>query len=170
MGVVTEDETILKNCKDYFDKLWLSDSKNLERKQLDDWYKQITEHNKFFKETDNKDINLGDFGAVILDDGNQAFVKFLGTTNNRKPVSYPIRKQLIQSGSHKWLTYPSSRRPKNVKDGDIMFIGRFTDERDIRIYGRAIGKAHIPGQDKATKEEIDKRKWLEKWGNYRAPL
>ena len=164
LGIVTEEEEAIKNCLDYFDYLWRIDGIDLKREQLDDWYHQVKEHKKLVGPTNQTD--LGDFGARVLDEGKQAFVKFLGSSDNRHPVSYPILDQLIESGCHKVLAYPKKKKPSSVKDNDTMFISRLTDEKDIRIYGRAIGKAHDPDRDVATKEDIDTRDWMEKWPNF----
>ena len=45
-------------------------------------------------------------------------------------------------------------------------MGRFTDEPDIRIFGRAVGMKHHPGRDDASAEAIKRREWREKYSNY----
>jgi len=44
-------------------------------------------------------------------------------------------------------------------DGDLVFLGRITNERDIRIFGRAIGLQHRDDNDNATATEITDRPW-----------
>ena len=47
-----------------------------------------------------------------------------------------------------------------------MFIARLTDERDIRIFGRAIGMKYHPDRDDASAEDIELRSWREKYSRY----
>lgn len=51
-------------------------------------------------------------------------------------------------------------------NGAVMFIGRLTDEKDIRIFGRAIGMAYERGRDDATPEDIARRLWKKDWPRY----
>ncbi len=44
-------------------------------------------------------------------------------------------------------------------NGAVMFFGRLTDEKDIRIFIRAICLAHRPESDDATLEDIARRPW-----------
>jgi hypothetical protein len=84
-----------------------------------------------------------------------AFVKFLGDASDRLLRTYPIIDEVRDSGSHWALTYPKRRdggRPRAVADGDTMFIARLTHSpNDIRIFGRAIARAHVDDRDTATR-------------------
>ena len=42
-----------------------------------------------------------------------------------------------------------------MKDGAVIFLGRLTrDPNDIRVFGRAIAIAYLPGRDDATQADI----------------
>ena len=87
----------------------------------------------------------------------QAFVKFMGTVGYRVPTSTRVLKEIERSGCHREACYPSMRRPRSVRDGATIFMGRLTDEPDIRVFGRATAKAHHPEKDNATEADIERR-------------
>ena len=63
--------------------------------------------------------------------------------------------------------YPTSKRPRNVKDNAVIFMGRLTrDPNDIRVFGWAIGMQHKRGRDDATLADIELRPWKEQWSRY----
>jgi hypothetical protein len=75
--------------------------------------------------------------------------------------------EVTNSGCHWACTYPYGKRPRQVRDGAVMFMGRLVkDPDDILIYGRAIGVPHEPGRDDATAEDIRLRDWKEKYPHY----
>ncbi len=68
------------------------------------------------------------------------------------------------SGSHRICTYPRGRRPRAVRDGDVMFMGHLVKgPNEIVVYGRAVARAYVEGRDDAGPEEIASRPWLERW-------
>lgn len=99
-------------------------------------------------------------------DAERGFVKFLGRSDNRSPLSQSILDQLKDGGCHWALTYPAGKRPRQVKDGDVMFIALLTNEPDIRVFGRAVASKHEPGRDDATHKEIQQRPWKDRWPHY----
>ena len=121
---------------------------------------------------------LGDFGAdaglespppvlpVVVADADQAFVKFLGNSDERVPVSLATIEVIKHEGCHRVLAYPATKRPRSVEDGAVMFIARLTDERDIRIFGRAVGMKYHPGRDDASAEDIELRSWRKEYPRY----
>jgi hypothetical protein len=61
------------------------------------------------------------------------FVKFFGQGNNRSPRDRTVRDAVASSGSHRICTYPRGRRPRSVRDGDVMFMGHLVSgPNDIR--------------------------------------
>lgn len=176
-GVVAEDEAVIADCQSYFDGLWRH-GKDLSRELLDSWAATVTQHRAAVGRP-NRAKGLGDFGAKVrlaapqsvplpatVADGDQAFIKFLGNSHERIPVSCPIIKVIEHEGCHEVLAYPKTKRPKSVEDGAIMFMARFTEKRDIRIFGRAIGMKHDLDRDNASPEDIDLRWWREKYSRY----
>jgi hypothetical protein len=67
-------------------------------------------------------------------------VKFFGRGDNRADRSMQILEEVRRSGSHWACTYPKGKRPRMVRDGATMFMGRLVkDPNDILIFGRARG-------------------------------
>ena len=91
----------------------------------------------------------------------------LGTSDNREPPSFDTLAEIKRAGCHWALAYPAAQRPRAVNDGDVMFIARLTrDPNDMRIFGRAIGMAHVPGRDDATQPDQQLRPWKAQWSRY----
>ncbi|HEV2857691.1 MAG TPA: hypothetical protein VGW80_04735 [Solirubrobacterales bacterium] len=96
-----------------------------------------------------------------------AFVKFFGQSSNRSPRDRPVFDAVRTSGSHRICTYPRGRRPRAVRDGDVMFMGHLVSgPNDIRVYGRALASGYEEGRDDASAEEITLRPWLERWPHF----
>ena len=176
-GLVAEDATVIATCRAYFDNLWQRGGSDLTPDQTDQWEETISRHRAAGGRR-SRAIGLGDFGAdagvagsapvpvpTAVADADQAFVKFLGRSDNRVPITFPTIDEIDSAGCHWALCYPN-RRPRKVRDGAVMFIGRLTDEPDIRVFGRAVGMKHEPGRDDATAEEIEHRPWKEQWPAY----
>ena len=178
-GLVTDDALIMATCRDYFDDLWQRGTGNLSRDQLLAWEETVTRHRASGARRGSLE-DLGDFGAdagvvgpppvrmpTIVGDARQAFIKFMGRSNDRVPLSKDTIEEIKGSGCHWALSYPASKRPSSVQDDAIMFIAGLTrDPNDMRIYGRAVGMKHQPGRDDATIEDIALRPWKEKWSKY----
>lgn len=96
-----------------------------------------------------------------------AFVKFFGQATNRSPRDRLILDAVETSGSHRICTYPRGRRPRAVRDGDVMFMGHLVSgPNDIVVYGRGIGRAHEEERDDASPEEVVLRPWLARWSHF----
>src|SRR3954451_20715875 len=95
------------------------------------------------------------------------FVKFFGQASSRSPRDRPVFDAVGRSGSHRICTYPRGRRPRAVRDGDLMFMGHLVSgPNDIKVYGRAVSMAYEEGRDDASGEEIARRPWLERWPHF----
>jgi hypothetical protein len=95
------------------------------------------------------------------------FVKFFGQGSNRSPRDRAVVDAVATSGSHRICTYPRGRRPRAVRDGDVMFMGHLVSgPNDIRVYGRAVARAYEEGRDDAGAEDIARRPWLERWPHF----
>ena len=100
-------------------------------------------------------------------DAPQAFVKFLGAAGNRVDPASSTLAEVKRAGCHWAACYPANRRPRRVKDGAVIYFGRLVrDPKDIRVFGRAIGMAHVPGRDDATEADIARRSWKERYRRY----
>ena len=178
-GLVTDDAEIIETCRAYFEDLWQRGGSDLKRDQVDAWDKAVTRHRALGGRT-NKPTGLGDFGVdagivdtppvalpLVVADARQAFVKFLGESDNRVSLSFSTIEEIERAGCHWAVAYPASKRPSGVEDDAVVFIARLTqDPNDILVFGRAIGMKHEPGRDDATPEDIALRPWKETWPRY----
>ncbi|HEV2728146.1 MAG TPA: hypothetical protein VGV34_07615 [Solirubrobacterales bacterium] len=95
------------------------------------------------------------------------FVKFFGQATNRSPRDRPVLDAAATSGSHRICTYPAGRRPRAVRDGDLMFMGHLVaGPNDIAVYGRGIARAYEEGRDDASPEDVARRPWLARWPHF----
>jgi hypothetical protein len=178
-GIVSQESTSIATCRAYFDNLWKRGRTDLSLGQLDDWDETVTRSRASAKPV-SRGVALGDFGAdagittsspivlpVNVADARQAFVKFLGESDNRVSSACETIEEIDRAGCHWAVAYPASKRPSGVQDDAVIFIGRLTkDPNDIRVFGRAIGIKHKPGRDDATADDIARRPWKAKWPRY----
>ncbi len=178
-GMVAEDGKVIAACQAYFDDLWRRGGSDLSRDQIDAWEETVTRYRASGGRS-NRGTGLGDFGVnagivdtppaslpLVVADARQAFVKFLGESGNRVPLSFSAIKEIEQAGCHWAVAYPASKRPSGVKDDAVIFIARLTqDPNDILVFGRAIGMKHFPGRDDATPGDILLRPWKATWPRY----
>ena len=179
LGMIIEDEAAIAQCLDYFDSLWHLADSDLLLDRVDAWDSTITSHwlrGGRQNETSDLhdlgvDIGLGGVPSaqvpIVVTDASQAFVKILGMGNNRVPLSTCTIEEVRRGGSHWAACYPANRRPRGVKDGAVIFMGRLTnDPNDIRVFGRAIGIAYREGRDDASQADIELLPWKERWSRY----
>ncbi len=97
----------------------------------------------------------------------QSFVKFFGQAADRSPRDRPVLDTVANSGSHRICTYPRGRRPRAVREGDVMFVGHLVSgPNDIVVYGRGIARAYEEGRDDASAEDVARRPWLARWSHF----
>jgi hypothetical protein len=176
-GFYAQDDTIVANCHDYFEKLWKKAGPDLTLEKLDKWDRKVVAAWASGAGT-KKTASLGDEGtdvgfssepvnvpkpAAIAEQG---FVKFFGEGINREVPSLPVLEEVKSSGSHWACTYPTTKRPRQVRDGAIMFMARLVKPEDILIFGRGIGLQYKEGRDDASAADIKRRDWKAKWSRY----
>ncbi|WP_165322323.1 phospholipase D family protein [Rhizorhabdus phycosphaerae] len=175
-GFIADDATIVDECRSYFDRLWKQAGRNLTAARLKDWDTLLAAARK--KSGGNQRPNLPDHGAklpatspfalasVAKSYDNAAFLKFFGQGTNRSPRTARIADLVADSGCNWACTYPTARRPRQIQDGDILYMARIAAPDDLLIFGSAIGWRHRDDEDVASVAEIEARPWKEKWANY----
>ena len=179
LGMVCDDALIVQRCLSYFDDLWARAGVDLRSDQVEAWDEIVAE---YLMRGGGPSVcsDLLDHGAdagIIpayppnspgyFADPPQALVKFAGRSNDRSSLSTRTIEEIEGTGSHWAVCYPTTRRPRNVENGAVVFVGRFTrDPDDIVIYGRAIAMKHVPIRDEATPKDIERRRWKQDWSNY----
>lgn len=186
-GFVTGEPSIIERCHAYFQSLWQLAGSMVLPVQLTAWEREL--ESAYLKgSVPASPPNLGDAGTDIgscesnpiliappaspsspssAEPGTSAFVKFFGESSNRVEPRRQVLEELRSSGSHWACPYPRGKRPRNVRDGDVMFLARMTkNPDDYMIYGRAIAMEHRPGRDDATEADIALRDWKQTWPHY----
>ena len=176
-GMVADDAQVIKGCRDYFNDLWKKAGQDLSSSQVNDWEATVSDHH-WSGSCLGKADHLEDFGTDVgivdpppalqqtsLSDKPRAFVKLLGKSDNRMSLDTATIKELELGGCHWAVAY--KKRPRRVKDGDVIFMGRLTkNPNDVRVFGRAIAKEHKPGEDEASCAEIEQMEWKKEWPLY----
>jgi hypothetical protein len=182
-GFVSSKPDIIDRCHEYFGSLWKRAGADLNAARLTDWEERIEGvrvrgtpparvANLPDEGTNAGALSWGDTSGEILtpspNESPQSFVKFFGEA---KPESRANRNKLVlhevrETGCHWACAYPRDRRPRQVCDGALIFMGRLVQNKDILIFGRAVGMAHVEGRDEATAAEIKRRPWKKVWPNY----
>lgn len=177
-GFVSDEAGVVGPCGEYFEALWQKAGEDLTIARLEAWDKKVKDYLARTGGAD-KSPGLGDEGVDAglqpepaqlpagISEIEQAFVKFFGRGDFRAERSMPVMDEVVRSGCHWACTYPKTKRPRNVRDGAVMFMGRMVKEpADILIFGRAIGLKHVEGRDDASPKEIKDRPFKEKWSRY----
>ena len=177
-GFVSDDPAIIADCQKYFDDLWERSGADLTVEQVDAWDDQVTRYLASGAPL-SQPSGLGDHGTdagimpapptlpPFLADAPQAFVKFLGESHHREPLTLPTISEIDRAGCHWAVAYPPKKRPRRVVDGAVIFIARLMrDPNDIRIFGRAVGMKHVESRDDATPDDIRLRPWKAQWPCY----
>ena len=97
----------------------------------------------------------------------QSFVKFFGSRDDIAPRFRTTLSAVQRAGNHAVCAYPIGKRPRQVQDGAIMFMGRLIEDPvDVMIYGRAIAKRYEEGLDDAVEDDFLIREWRKKCPHY----
>jgi hypothetical protein len=184
-GCVSAEPGFIGSCATYVDQLWEVAGPDLTNDQLEDWDKRVALA-RFAGATATAVDALPDLGTVVPGahpDGpltgaevdavapidwpkeGQAFVKFFGEGDALAAPSTPVYDKVVESRSYIWCTYPPSKRPRQPRDGDTMFLGRLTTD-GLRIFGRVLVMEHDELRDVATAQDIALRPWLERFPLY----
>jgi hypothetical protein len=177
-GCISEDAAFVRACSDYFVALWELGAVDVATTQLDEWDLEVRAFLLAGGHASDA-VRLPDHGAVSdltvpvppaegwVAESTQAFIKFFGEGHNRLPWRADVLDEVRRSGCHWAATYPAGRRPRQVADGDTIYLGRLVEApNDTVIFGRAVGLRYVPGRDDAIQPEIAERPWRARWPHY----
>lgn len=177
-GFLSNGSDVVDACEQYFQDLWRKAGPNLKQSDLKKWSSILKKHRKSKGEASTAS-KLPDYGKAVsqkspfshggysLSPWNNAFIKFMGSAADRADRDLRIDELVAESGASWACTYPKSKPPRQVEDGDIIYMARLVQNPDdIIIFGKAIGRKHRDDEDTATKAEIKKRKWKKDWPCY----
>lgn len=171
-GIDSTDQSVIVACRSYFDGLWERTRTPLTFEMLEEWEKDVAQHRPKQPGKGDRD-RLLDYGDDLglpqtdfdsrsnaFEEAPQYFCKLQGMSSDRWMLGQRVIDEIKDTGCHWALAYPTTRRPRSVMDGAVMFISRFTKEPpDIRVFGRAYAFKHERGRDEATDEDIADIPW-----------
>ena len=185
-GLLVNDKKIVSECIRHFNDLWEKAGDSVDEKMIIKWQKKIDEAIKHKKKIKNP-FGLGDEGNDCFDENEvnnelksirkktgikrvkrqqnlakRYFIKYIGATNGRKPLTHSIKKEIQESECDKKVYY--SYHPHQISDGDVIYFGRMTENpADYAIIGKGIGIKHIRSRDIVSASEKRVKKWW--WKN-----
>lgn len=176
-GFQSDEPTIVARCHEYFTRIWSEAGDNLTIARVDEWERRIFAEQRAGGRPSQR-RGLPDEGTSTISRLKMvppaagavhptvpAHLKFFGRANGRVPLSTDMLENVKDCGSHWAATYPF--RPRNVADGDVMFIGRLTSgPDDVMIHGRALALAHRETVDDASSEDLLLRPWKRDFPHY----
>jgi hypothetical protein len=164
-GLYTTDSIVISGLHSYFDKLLSMCESPLSLVQCEEWAHRIASI-----EVPNTPIpTLPDFGATLdnIPKDIRYFVKFLGTSGNRVPLTFTVREELYEGECHYACGFAENKKPRQVNTGDIIFMARQTHSpNNYAIFGKAEAIRFVEGRDRATENEQIRLPWKKKWPNY----
>ncbi|MFP5239270.1 MAG: phospholipase D family protein, partial [Acidobacteriota bacterium] len=178
VGVLTGDMHHIKLCTDYFNSIWNRTSDNLTIDRINIWEETLNKARNKGTFSTNK-LGLNDEGEEIeisntsisensiVQDSQQAFIKFFGQSSDRKERATSILDEIASSYSHSICAYPQNKRPRQVKDGDTMYIATLVkDNNDILIIGKATAIKYEQGRDDAAEGDTEMPIWIKYWPHF----
>jgi hypothetical protein len=174
-GFVSDDPGVVGSCRDYFDGLWSRAGDDLRPDRLDAWDAELAVARR--DGGGGRRPRLRDYGVEagaatpfaqgsVAPPAGNAFLKFFGRGGDRTPRDVRVAELVADSGCNWACTYPTSVRPRQVADGDTIYMARIAAPDDLLIFGTAIGWRHRDGEDVASAVEIAARPWKVNWANY----
>jgi hypothetical protein len=172
-GIAIDNSKMVGSCSEYFEDIWLRAKSDLTFELLGlceaeisnaDAARQSSQNSKRLRDFGN-DIGLPIEEAAFKPKTFDAYVKFFATGSRRRDPFTSIIDEVKRSGSHWAGTYPRNKRPRQVKDGSVMFMACIVPN-DILIYGRAIAISYKDGRDDASPADISLRNWKKDWPHY----
>jgi hypothetical protein len=179
-GFVSDEAEVVGASNRYFDELWAISGRNLRAGRIAEWRDTIRKARARHGGGGGRP-RLKDHGASGGEDpggGNpldgrsgapasgQAYLKFFGRGVDRTPRTERIADIVAESGCNWAATFPTGRRPRQIEDGDTIYMARIAQPDDLLIFGRATGYRHRDDEDVASAAEIAERGWKADWANY----
>jgi hypothetical protein len=101
------------------------------------------------------------------DTDKQHFVKFIGKSTTRVPLSTATRDIIDNSLCHYACGFSQNKAPRRFNDGDVVYFARMVrDPANYAIFGRAVVIKYDRQRDRASQAEIQERGWKEEYPLY----
>jgi len=164
-GLLLTNKALIQELHNYFDQLKGIAHEKLAIEDCENWEKKLAN----ISVSKGKISTLPDLGAssINFDKNRTYYIKFLGGTNNRVELDFPTTEEVREALCHYACCFPLKKAPRQVNDGDVIFIARMTENpSDFAIFGRAVALKHTKGRDTASMQEINERPWKKDWPIY----
>lgn len=170
-GVSITEKPLISSLSQYFDRLRSYSNGPLAEETCQDWMRQIPNLDNLNPPT----VDLPDFGGTqqYYDATKSYYIKFFGSANRRKPFEYSVRSEIERGLSHYACGFPENKKPRQVEEGDIIYLARMTEPADFAIFGKAEAIKYVEWRDRFSKAEIAARDWKKDWPvclRYRNPV
>lgn len=165
-GIFHTNPKVIEKLQNYFNDLKnIAKNNILSIENCNDWEVRLQGVNKPSSEV----TSLPDFGASapLIDKKRNYYVKFMGNADNRVDLNFSVKTEIEGALCHYACCFPINKKPRQVKDEDIIFMARLTkNPNDYAIFGRAIALKFVDGRDETTENEKNERPWKNRWPNY----
>ena len=164
-GIFLTEKILIQNLHKYFDELKKIASNKLTVHHCTIWEKILA----LVEISMGNASTLPDFGAAAtsFDKKRNYYIKFFGNADNRVGLDFLVTEEIDRALCHYACGFPLNKKPQQVKEGDIVFMARMTENPyDYAIFGKAIAHKYTEGRDKASKQEIAQRPWKKNWPIY----
>lgn len=163
-GFLIEDKSFLSQLQNQIEEFKLIGQELNGISTIDEWQNELNS----VVHINVQKTALPDYGGsnIEFDPTRNYYVKFFGTSNERKDFDFVIREEVDRGLSHYATCFSQNKRPRRFRDGDILFYGRLTTPNDYAIFGKAEAIAFNDSRDWATDGEITERPWKEDWPVY----
>lgn len=164
-GIYTDDKRVINQLHSYFDELKALSPNRLTGEMCDAWETLISD----LEIVNIPAPSLPDFGAsqIQSDETKRYYVKFLGTSKTRHPLTVRTTDVIRSSLCHYAVGFSPTKKPRRINDDDVIYIARMTQSpNDFAIFGRGTAIKFNEARDVATEEEIKQRVWKKDWPYY----
>jgi HKD family nuclease len=183
-GLITSSVETVKAIEDEFARIWDKAGPSLTRDQIDKWTKEVENARRLnpaprIEALGDRGANVTTGGFVVppeaavnrdtrfdLENAVNFFCKFSASSDDRQAGTVAVKTWIEDCEFKIGGFYPKGKKPRIVKDGDVMFPAVLTDNpHDIVIIGRAYAMAFVEGFDTATVADwsVPNRDWKEDW-------
>ncbi len=164
-GIFLTDSSTIQNLHAYFNDLKIIAGQPLLIDRCKQWQQELSR----VEIINTKIPSLRDYGAsqIQIDPTKNYYIKFLGTANNRVPLTFTTKEEIKKALCHYACGFSIKKKPRQIKDGDIIYMARMThNPYDYAIFGKAKAMKFVEERDTATKNEIAQRPWKKNWPIY----
>jgi len=166
-GIFLTDKVVIDNLLIYFNELKTIAVNKLTIEDCNKWRIRL----KGIVVPKGKLNTLPDYGASavnpLVDTKRNYYIKFMGSYNDRVALDFLVKDEIDSALCHYACGFPLNKKPRQVNDGDIVFMARLTkNPNDYAIFGRATALRYKEDRDKASEKEIEERQWKETWPIY----